>query len=156
MVTHTQTAQRALVPWTSVPIGRRTIRGAARVAVDLVGSLGGVCGSDQAAVRVVDLSSSGARFRGPALEIGQLCELAFLPPGRHERVRLRCQVVRLAAPDNGHGAEVAVACSGPPLSFRLDLVAACARPAPTLFAWTRVAALSPPVPTLFAWTRAAA
>jgi hypothetical protein len=96
-------------------LGKRPVRGAVRVKTDLPAALN-VDGYKSCA-RVVDLSSSGARVRGAQLAVGSECELSFLPPGRQERVTLRCVVVRAIDAD-----EAAVAfCSGA-LSFRIDLV----------------------------------
>jgi hypothetical protein len=121
MVTLTQNPQ-PLPAWTGIPSGGRTIRGAARVQVDLPGVLSSPALDRACSVRVLDLSSSGARLRSPHLGIGEACELSFLPPGRTESVWLTCQVVRHVAVADGAPTEIAVVFSGPPLLFRLDLV----------------------------------
>ncbi|MBV8720388.1 MAG: hypothetical protein JO020_32190 [Chloroflexi bacterium] len=142
--------------WTGIPAGRRTIRGAARVQVDLPGVLSSSALASACSVRVLDLSSSGARLEtrptrgserllsrdsrvsrrslldrssagaellgGPDLEVGAACQLSFLPPGRTESVWLTCRAVRRVEVEQGQPMQIAVTFSGPPLSFRLDLV----------------------------------
>ena len=97
-------------------VGKRPVRGAMRVFVDLPGRI--EIDGRLSPVRVVDLSSSGARVRGVAQpEVGAECGLSFVPPGRQEAPTLRCVVVRQIDAD-----EAAVTfCSGA-LSFRIDLV----------------------------------
>jgi hypothetical protein len=96
-------------------LGKRPVRGAMRVRVDLPAQLEEDGRTSK--VRVVDLSSSGARVRGAQPAVGSECELRFVPPGRQERATLHCVVVRHVDAD-----EAAVAfCSGA-LSFRIDLV----------------------------------
>jgi hypothetical protein len=96
-------------------LGKRPVRGAVRVQTDLPAEL--TIGPSKSCARVVDLSSSGARIRGAQLAVGSECELSFRPPGRQERVTMRCVVVRAI---DEHEAAVAF-CSGA-LSFRIDLV----------------------------------
>jgi hypothetical protein len=96
-------------------LGKRPVRGAVRVHVDLPATVMAQC---KAEARVVDLSSSGARIRTCAeLPIGSECELSFVPPGRHERVMVRCVVVRTV-----NVCETAVAFAAGALSFRIELV----------------------------------
>lgn len=96
-------------------LGKRPVRGAARVHVDLAATLRTHA---QFEAKVVDLSSSGARIRSAAsLPVGSECELSFVPPGRDERMTQRCVVVRTITE-----CESAVAFAGGALSFRIDLV----------------------------------
>jgi hypothetical protein len=109
-----------------VALGSRAVRGALRVRVDLPGIVRtGAMGPRN--VRVVDLSSSGARVRGVALPIGSDLELSLVPPGRPDLVSLRSVVVREI--EDADGGEVGVAFCGRALSFRIDLTQTPAGPA---------------------------
>jgi hypothetical protein len=100
-------------------LGMRAVRGAARVRVDLPATVRGGGLPAPARVRIVDLSSSGARLRGLRLAVGADIELSFVPPGRRDAVTMRNVVVR--AMDERGEAEIGVAFCGSTLSFSVDL-----------------------------------
>jgi hypothetical protein len=102
-----------------VSLGSRAVRGAVRMQVDLPAVARGPGLADEQPVRVVDLSSSGARLSGIRLPVGSDFELRFVPPGRRGSVAVRCVVVR--AIDEGGPAEVGVTFSGGSLSFSVEL-----------------------------------
>jgi PilZ domain len=69
-----------------VTLGERAIRGTRRYSVDLPGTVRSTHLPGIEQVRVVDLSTSGARIEGPGvlLPVGAEVELRFTPPGRSE------------------------------------------------------------------------
>lgn len=101
-----------------VALGTRGVRGAARVRVDLPATIRGphLYGAEQ--VRVVDLSSSGARLRGLVLPAGSDLELKLVPPGRHQAVSMRCVVIHTLDSDPP---EMGVAFAAGSLSFSIEL-----------------------------------
>jgi len=105
-----------------VALGSRAVRGAARVRVDLPCFAVGQALGGQKPVRIVDLSSSGARVQGLELEVGADFELRFVPPGHSTVESLRCVVVRTIGEDQPPDVGVAF-CAGT-LSFRTDLAQA--------------------------------
>jgi hypothetical protein len=104
-----------------VTLGSRAVRGAARVRVDLRAEVFCSAAPNGVVVRVLDLSSSGARVRGAALPVGSDFEMRLVPPGRRDLVSVRCVVVRTVA--DSAPPEVGVTFCGGPLSFRLQLTA---------------------------------
>jgi len=108
-----------------VALGSRAVRGAARVRIDLRAVVHHAGARQGQPMRVVDLSSSGARLRGVPLPPGSEFELTFVPPGRHDLVTLRCVVVR-AIPDTSP-TEMGAAFCGSTLSFSVNLAQAVAR-----------------------------
>jgi hypothetical protein len=104
-----------------VALGSRAVRGAARVRVDLRAEVFSSDAPNGMPIRVLDLSSSGARLRGAALRVGDDFELRLVPPGRRDVARVRCVVVR-TVPESVPP-EVGVTFCGGPLSFRLQLTA---------------------------------
>ena len=110
-----------------IALGSRAVRGAARVRVDLRGVMRGVSSAGARQVRVVDLSSSGARVAGLELPVGADFDLSLVPPGRKDVVTVRCVVVRAIGDEPA--AEHGVAFCGGALSFRVDLMAASPAPA---------------------------
>jgi hypothetical protein len=89
------------------------------VRVDLPAIVRGTGLTGPTKVRVVDLSSSGARLRGLRLAVGADIELTFVPPGRRDAVTMRNVVVRTMH-ERGE-AEIGVAFCGSTLSFSIDL-----------------------------------
>lgn len=108
-----------------VALGSRAIRGAARARVDLRAVAHYPSAPNGQAMRVVDLSSSGARVRGMPLPIGSEFDLTLVPPGRADLVTLRCVVVR-SIPESSPP-EMGVAFCGSTLSFRVNLTPAVGR-----------------------------
>jgi hypothetical protein len=102
-----------------VALGSRAVRGAVRVRVDLPGVVRSPALAGQTSVRVIDLSSSGARLSGLRLPVGADFELTFSPPGHHDPVCMRCVVVR--AVDESDCDELGAAFCGGTLTFRIDL-----------------------------------
>lgn len=100
-----------------VSLGSRAVRGAARARVDLPAIVRAPFLSAALSVRVVDISSSGARLRGCSLPVGREFELTFVPPGRTDVVSLRCVAVRQI--DSSDGPDVGSAFCGGALAFRL-------------------------------------
>src|SRR5438128_819953 len=76
-----------------VALGSRAVRGAARVRADLRAVVQRARSDAGLPVRIVDLSSSGARLRGLAFVVGADFDLRFIPPGRTDQVTLHCVVV---------------------------------------------------------------
>jgi hypothetical protein len=74
-------------------LGSRAVRGTPRARVDLPAIVGATNLPGPVAVRVVDLSTSGARLRGLELPVGANCEVSFVPPGRRDLVTRRSVVV---------------------------------------------------------------
>jgi hypothetical protein len=103
-----------------VALGSRAVRGALRVRVDLPGVVRTASLTAPTSVRVLDLSSSGARVRGVQLPIGSDCELRFVPPGRNDTATLRCVVIRFVEDETDPG-DLGLAFCGGTLSFRIDL-----------------------------------
>jgi hypothetical protein len=103
-----------------IALGSRAVRGAARVRLDLRAIVRHSGAPKGQPVKVLDLSSSGARLRGTPLPVGSEFELSFVPPGRNDLVTLRCVVVRAIGDTNPP--EMGVAFCGGTLSFRVDLM----------------------------------
>ncbi len=101
-----------------VSLGSRAVRGAARARVDLPAIVRAPSMAGALNVRVVDISSSGARLRGCTLPVGREFELTFVPPGRTDVVSLRCVTVRQI--DSSDGPDVGSAFCGGALAFRID------------------------------------
>jgi hypothetical protein len=77
-----------------VSIGERAIRRSRRFAVDLLGVARAPHMADPVEVRVVDLSTGGARVEGIDLPVGSELELRFTPPGRPTPITVLGFVVR--------------------------------------------------------------
>jgi hypothetical protein len=105
-----------------IALGSRAVRGSARVRVELRAIARTNASASGRPVKVVDLSSSGARVRGLDLPIGSDFDLSFVPPGRQDLVTLRCVAVRSVGEDALP--ELGVAFCGGALSFRVDLTQA--------------------------------
>ena len=77
-----------------VTLGERAIRRSRRFPVDLPGmaTSGHLYGPVE--VRVVDLSTGGARIEGLDLPVGSELELRFTPPGRPTPISVQAFVVR--------------------------------------------------------------
>jgi hypothetical protein len=103
-----------------IALGSRAVRGAARVRVD-VRAMAHVDGSTSRAVRILDLSSSGARLRAD-LAPGSDFDLSFVPPGRNGVLTVHCVVVRRIG--DGQPSEVGVAFCGSAVSFSVALTQA--------------------------------
>ena len=101
-----------------VSLGSRAVRGAARARVDLPAMVRAPFLAGALNVRVVDISSSGARLRGCSVPVGREFELTLVPPGRTDTISLRCVTVRQI--DNTDGPDVGSAFCGGTLAFRID------------------------------------
>jgi hypothetical protein len=77
-----------------VSIGERAIRSARRFPVDLPGLAKSPQFIRMVEVRVIDLSTGGARIQGIDLPVGSDIELRFTPPGRPEPITVVGFVVR--------------------------------------------------------------
>jgi hypothetical protein len=102
-----------------IALGSRAVRGALRVRVDVAGIMRTASQPAPTSVRILDLSSSGARLRGARLPTGSECELSFVPPGRSDAVRLRCVVVRTVEDEDNW--DLGLAFCGGTLSFKMEL-----------------------------------
>jgi hypothetical protein len=78
-----------------VSIGERAIRRSRRFPVDLPGVARAGRSAGSVDVRVVDLSTGGARVEGIALPVGSEVELCFTPPGRPTPITVLGFVVRM-------------------------------------------------------------
>ncbi len=78
-----------------VSIGERAIRRSRRFPVDLSGVARATQLPGPVDVRVVDLSSGGARVEGIELPVGSEIELRFTPPGRSTPITVLGFVVRM-------------------------------------------------------------
>jgi hypothetical protein len=77
-----------------VSIGERAIRYSRRFAVDLVGTASSLHLYGPVEVRIVDLSTGGARVKGIDLPVGTEIELQFTPPGQSASINVQGFVVR--------------------------------------------------------------
>jgi hypothetical protein len=83
-----------------VSIGERAIRGARRFPVDLPGIARSAQWQEPIQVRVIDLSTGGARVQGIDLQVGSELELTFTPPGRRAPITVLGFVVRVIDRDD--------------------------------------------------------
>jgi hypothetical protein len=77
-----------------VTIGERAIRRSRRFPVDLPGMARSAHLYGPTQVRIVDLSTGGARIEGLALPVGSELELLFTPPGKSAPMNVLAFVVR--------------------------------------------------------------
>jgi hypothetical protein len=97
-------------------LGLRAVRGTQRVRVDVPALVGAPGLPGPVSARIVDLSTSGVRVRGLALQPGADCEVSFVPPGRQELVTARGVVVHQQM--HGVPPEIGVAFRGAGLDHR--------------------------------------
>jgi hypothetical protein len=77
-----------------VSIGERAIRYSRRFAVDLIGTATSLHLYGPVEVRIVDLSTGGARVKGIDLPVGTEIQLQFTPPGQTASINVQGFVVR--------------------------------------------------------------
>jgi hypothetical protein len=90
-----------------VSIGERAIRRSRRFAVDLPGVARAPHLPEPIEVRVVDLSTGGARVEGIDLPVGSELELRFTPPGRPTPITVLGFVVRQVETDDARSVGLA-------------------------------------------------
>jgi hypothetical protein len=90
-----------------VSIGERAIRRSRRFAVDLPGVARAPHLPEPIDVRVVDLSTGGARVEGIDLPVGAELELRFTPPGRPTPITVLGFVVRQVEIDDARSVGLA-------------------------------------------------
>ena len=79
-----------------VTIAERSIRPARRFSVNLTGIARSAQLPGPVKVRIIDLSTGGARVEGVQLPVGSDLELHFTPPGRRAPLTVLGFVVRIA------------------------------------------------------------
>ncbi len=90
-----------------VSIGERAIRRSRRFAVDLPGVARAPHLPEPIEVRVIDLSTGGARVEGIDLPVGSELELRFTPPGRPTPITVLGFVVRQVEIDDARSVGLA-------------------------------------------------
>jgi hypothetical protein len=90
-----------------VSIGDRAIRHSRRIPVDLPGVARAPQLPNPVDVRVVDLSTGGARVEGIELPVGSELELRFTPPGRPSQITVLGFVVRIFEIDDARSVGLA-------------------------------------------------
>ncbi len=90
-----------------VSIGDRAIRRLRRVPVDLPGVARAPQLPNPVDVRVVDLSTGGARVEGIELPVGSELELRFTPPGRPTPITVLGFVLRMVEVDDARSVGLA-------------------------------------------------